>query len=253
MDEPNQNTTPVLPVAPPVPTDPVNSSSLDPITPTLTPPPATGPEIPVTPPISSAPSIDSVPSVSSNPSTLPVNNDLPPLKISVDNPFNHNTENGEVGVLPASPDNLVYASIIRRFFAVLLDSFVFGLMLTLISFPFIYYFKLGQLLTQTKPQDLQNIFVPYSVFFSSGLYLLFSLLSSLCIFLWGGTPGKLIFKLKIVTIEGEKVGFGQALLREMVGKWISGLVFDIGYFWALWDSKHQTWHDKIANTVVVKV
>lgn len=42
------------------------------------------------------------------------------------------------------------------------------------------------------------------------------------------------------------------LLREVIGKWVSGLVFGLGYFWAIWDKDGQTWHDKIAGTVVVK-
>jgi uncharacterized RDD family membrane protein YckC len=27
----------------------------------------------------------------------------------------------------------------------------------------------------------------------------------------------------------------------------------LGYLWMLWDKRKQTWHDKIAGTVVVKV
>jgi uncharacterized RDD family membrane protein YckC len=44
----------------------------------------------------------------------------------------------------------------------------------------------------------------------------------------------------------------QAILRY-IGYWISGLALCIGYLWALVDSRHQIWHDKIAGTVVIRV
>jgi uncharacterized RDD family membrane protein YckC len=34
-------------------------------------------------------------------------------------------------------------------------------------------------------------------------------------------------------------------------KIVSGIPFDLGYFWMLWDKEKQTWHDKVANDVVV--
>lgn len=42
------------------------------------------------------------------------------------------------------------------------------------------------------------------------------------------------------------------ILREVIGKFVSGLVLGIGFFWAIWDKDNQTWHDKIAGTVVVR-
>lgn len=41
--------------------------------------------------------------------------------------------------------------------------------------------------------------------------------------------------------------FGRGL-----ASWISALPCYLGYFWMLWDPARQTWHDKIAGTVVVK-
>ena len=32
---------------------------------------------------------------------------------------------------------------------------------------------------------------------------------------------------------------------------VSGFVCLLGYLWMLWDRERQTWHDKVANTVVV--
>lgn len=69
---------------------------------------------------------------------------------------------------------------------------------------------------------------------------------------YGATVGKMILGLKVVDTNGQKIGFGKVALREIVGKWISGLVLGLGYLWVAFDEKKQGWHDKIAGTVVVK-
>jgi uncharacterized RDD family membrane protein YckC len=51
----------------------------------------------------------------------------------------------------------------------------------------------------------------------------------------------------------QPVGYVKAFFREYVGKFLSSLFFYLGFFWMLWDSQKQAWHDKIAGTVVVKV
>jgi uncharacterized RDD family membrane protein YckC len=34
---------------------------------------------------------------------------------------------------------------------------------------------------------------------------------------------------------------------------ISSNILYLGFLWMLWDGDRQTWHDKIAGTVVIKV
>jgi len=70
----------------------------------------------------------------------------------------------------------------------------------------------------------------------------------------GQTLGKKAVKIKVVKESDNSVpGYGTAFLREIVGKFVSSLVFSLGYFWVIWDSKKQGWHDKIAHTIVIKV
>jgi len=52
--------------------------------------------------------------------------------------------------------------------------------------------------------------------------------------------------------SGGLPGFGRMLLRETLGKIVSGLFLGLGYFWAVFDRDSQAWHDKIAGTVVLK-
>ena len=66
------------------------------------------------------------------------------------------------------------------------------------------------------------------------------------------TYGKMTVGIKVVNEKGGKVSWGEALLREIVGKSIAVLfIYPLGYLWMLWDKDEQTWHDKIAKTFVV--
>jgi uncharacterized RDD family membrane protein YckC len=70
----------------------------------------------------------------------------------------------------------------------------------------------------------------------------------------GRTPGKLFMGLQVVHHQtGELPGFGKMFLREIIGRFISGLFFGLGYWWALFDKNGQAWHDKLAGTVVLRV
>ena len=69
----------------------------------------------------------------------------------------------------------------------------------------------------------------------------------------GGTLGKRILDMRLQNKEtGENIGIGMAVVRYFVAI-ASGLAILIGYFWVLWDPNKQTWHDKAAGSVVVKV
>lgn len=74
-------------------------------------------------------------------------------------------------------------------------------------------------------------------------------------FFWargGQTPGMRPFNLRVVRdVDGGPIGAGQAILR-LVGYWINGLVFYIGFIWVFVDVRRRGWHDLIAGTLVVK-
>jgi uncharacterized RDD family membrane protein YckC len=56
----------------------------------------------------------------------------------------------------------------------------------------------------------------------------------------------------VVQESGIPAGFGRMLVREWIGKWISGIVFGLGYIWILLDKANQGWHDKLVSTFVVE-
>lgn len=70
---------------------------------------------------------------------------------------------------------------------------------------------------------------------------------------WKGTTvGGIVVGIKLIRVDGRPVDVGVALVRAAVSIF-SALVMGLGFFWAGWDRGKQSWHDKIAGTVMVKV
>lgn len=68
---------------------------------------------------------------------------------------------------------------------------------------------------------------------------------------FGATIGKNIVGIKVIGEDGSKPSLGNIAIRETFGKLISGVVLGIGYFVMVFSEKKQTWHDKLAKTIVV--
>ncbi|MDQ4070463.1 MAG: RDD family protein [Actinomycetota bacterium] len=67
----------------------------------------------------------------------------------------------------------------------------------------------------------------------------------------GQTIGKRAMNIRVIDFNtGGAIGPTRALIRYL-GRILSSIPCLLGYFWMLWDSEKQTWHDKIAQTVVV--
>lgn len=69
----------------------------------------------------------------------------------------------------------------------------------------------------------------------------------------GQTPGKMLLRIQVIRLDGETVGYGKAFYREVIGKFISALIFLIGYLMAAFDDQKQALHDRMARTYVVKL
>jgi uncharacterized RDD family membrane protein YckC len=67
----------------------------------------------------------------------------------------------------------------------------------------------------------------------------------------GQTLGKRALGIRVVDQRaGGSIGPVRAFIRY-VGRIVSSLVVFLGYLWMLWDPEKQTWHDKMAGSVVV--
>jgi uncharacterized RDD family membrane protein YckC len=68
----------------------------------------------------------------------------------------------------------------------------------------------------------------------------------------GQTPGKRMTNIRIVRKDGQPLTGSDAVLRNIIGYFLCGLTFMIGFLWVMVDKDRQGLHDKIANTLVVK-
>ena len=69
----------------------------------------------------------------------------------------------------------------------------------------------------------------------------------------GQTPGKMLLRIQVVCTDGTALGYGKAFYREVVGKFLSGIIFAIGYLMAAFDDQKQALHDRMAKTYVIKL
>jgi uncharacterized RDD family membrane protein YckC len=67
----------------------------------------------------------------------------------------------------------------------------------------------------------------------------------------GTTIGGIIFGLKVVRLDERPVDWTTAIVRALACFISLGVVF-LGFIWVAFDSEKQSWHDKIAGTVVVR-
>lgn len=86
-------------------------------------------------------------------------------------------------------------------------------------------------------------------FFGAGTWALYQI----GMWAWKGTTiGGIVFGIQGVRTDGRPMDFATALVRHL-SSYLSSAVLCLGFFWMLWDAEKQTWHDKIAGTLVVKV
>ncbi|HET6549467.1 MAG TPA: RDD family protein [Solirubrobacter sp.] len=67
----------------------------------------------------------------------------------------------------------------------------------------------------------------------------------------GQTVGMMALNIRVVDgATGGPIGYGRAFLRLLI-MWLGSIPIYLGWFWMLWDSQKQTWHDKVSNSFVV--
>jgi len=129
-----------------------------------------------------------------------------------------------------------------RFFAYLFDSLIIFLISISLKHS-IYTIKMG-----LNEENLLNILQ----FIFSCFYFIFFWIKD------GATPGKKLFKLRIVKENFQDddlkkgLDFSTAVSR-VIGYLISGIFLSFGYLWIAFDKNKQGWHDKIAGTIVIKL
>jgi len=124
--------------------------------------------------------------------------------------------------------------------------FLLGYLFCIVNGRLIWYMYFLYFLVLTS-YNLTGLLI-FGAFFSLGYFLYFLLMNSLI----GATLGKLATSLRIRKADNlNEISFGKALGRFFALEYISPFPFNLGFLWAAWDPQKQTWHDKLARTIVV--
>ena len=136
-------------------------------------------------------------------------------------------------------EDLQYVGFWSRFWAAMMDMVI----LMMIIYPIFYMIYGSAFIERASDFNLFNNLINYLLPFIA------------IILLWkskGATPGKMFIKAKIVDEES----FSEPSTKQLVIRYfayiLSAIPLFLGYFWVGWDEKKQTWHDKLAHTVVVQ-
>jgi predicted Zn finger-like uncharacterized protein len=69
----------------------------------------------------------------------------------------------------------------------------------------------------------------------------------------GQTPGKMVLRIKVVRQDGSPISYGRAAFREVPAKFLSGIIFGIGYLMVIFDDQKRALHDRLSDTYVIKL
>jgi uncharacterized RDD family membrane protein YckC len=140
----------------------------------------------------------------------------------------------------------VYAGFWIRFGAILID----GIALWIVNFAI-------QTITGTarivSPGDIGSLprimgLIGISFFLSTAVSMFYE---AFFLVQYGATPGKMVFKLKVITPDGGPISWGRAIGR-FFARYLSTITLMIGYIMAGFDSEKRALHDYIAGTRVIR-
>ncbi len=146
------------------------------------------------------------------------------------------------------------AGLFRRSVAFLIDFAILEVLRWIIIDPFFSdrEISLDQIMQAAFSGQLEEL---------SQMLILFSVLLHLVLLLWGlyfilftwqigQTPGKKLLRIIVVREDDQPMNFKVSMVR-FIGLNVSIMAFGLGFFWAAFDKKGQTWHDKMAKTQAV--
>lgn len=90
-------------------------------------------------------------------------------------------------------------------------------------------------------------YAPLTLISATLFYAYFVVMTKLC----NQTVGKMIFGIRVISIDGKKLKWSTVLFREWVGRLISVLPLNIPYLAVAFTPKKRAIHDFIADTLVI--
>ena len=154
------------------------------------------------------------------------------------------------------PGGLELAPLLPRLAAYLID---IGLVLTVWGLLFLP--SRSSPARSTRAATMRRPSGPFVASAFAAAVLLAGLYAAVALYLRETTVGKHAVGLAVRRVDGSRISFGRALLREVVarqllfvagGVFLGGLPMLLDLLFPLWDDKSQSLHDKIAGTIVVR-
>jgi len=153
--------------------------------------------------------------------------------------FHHNNE-------------FVLATLWRRFYAHLIDTSILSILLACICL----WFGISGLKINGPFEvefEMHNSLPNEIAFFKILLGLIPVFYFTLSFYFFKGqTIGKRILGLRIISLYHERMGFWHCFERSL-GYYASALEFGFGFFQAIWNPNRMALHDKIGETIVIKL
>lgn len=69
---------------------------------------------------------------------------------------------------------------------------------------------------------------------------------------YGQTIGKAVTGVRVIRPDGGRPTIGQSTGRALARSFLSPVIVYLGYLWALFDDRRRTWHDLLADTLVIQ-
>ena len=147
-----------------------------------------------------------------------------------------------------------YAGFASRFMAYTVDLLVVIATITIVGITvdmFLRFFGLDELIDALlASQNVIGEILRFLTLLGSVAFISFSYFVLIWTFTAGQSVGKLLIGLRIVPLDGSKMGFGRSIIRYFAFL-LSALILFIGLLWVLVSDNRQGWHDKIARTCVI--
>jgi uncharacterized RDD family membrane protein YckC len=138
-------------------------------------------------------------------------------------------------------EELVLASKKKRTTALFIDDFILSILLFIILWESISQAQTASqmiYIINTFMLEFMIIKIVYQTFF---------------IYQYGATIGKMILKIKVISIDGASGHTFAMALNRAIFRIISELLFYLGFLWGYFDEHTQTLHDKTSKTIVIDI
>jgi uncharacterized RDD family membrane protein YckC len=149
-----------------------------------------------------------------------------------------------------------YAGFWIRVVARLLDSLILGIPFSVI---FVIFATAAGVFSSTANSNDSNAQSGAALLFGGAFVLVYLLALAVTfgywIYFWGKTGetiGMRLLRLRIIDANtGTPIGYGRAAIRLLMS-FINTWACYLGWIWVAFDPRKQGWHDKVANSVVVR-